>query len=100
MSVTIKTNNVPRELLAGYELPTGILASEFDYVDTDDTYSPRFFQYRGEWYDAYEFESLSQFPNNNGYPNWHGVQTQSAFSAVLIRLASDYESVVVGYTHW
>ena len=104
----IKTNNVPRDLISGSELPPGIMESEFDYVPEDDRYSPRFFQYRGAWYDAHEFVTIGKrsdlrqsfrhdVDDDSPLLAWDGIQTDTYFSGILIRWTDhDCERVVVG----
>ena len=92
MSITIVTNNVPREIVAFYELPD-TAREDFDYVTGEDQYSPRFVRYLGEWYDVNEF---SVAPVTAPFNKWHGVQSDSFFSGVLIRYSEDFETVVVG----
>lgn len=88
--ITIKTNNHYRELLAAYELPEGILESEFDYLDpsedNDELYSPRFFQYLGEWYDIQEFSVIS---SSESWGGWQGIQPDSYFSGVVVSYAPE-----------
>lgn len=109
-AMTIKTNNKPRALVSLAQLPDGVHAEWFDYVDaaelagTGEDHSPRFFCYRGSWYDSAEFELAPADIRRHGFD---GVQTESYFSAVLLRyfdregnLIDDGDSVVVGYAHW
>jgi len=105
MSITIITNNVPRELISVDQVP---VAEQhwFDYVEGEDRFSPRIFQYLGSFYDVNEF---SYVPTHfaAGVPDslqrWDGIQTDSFFSGVLVRwpiefgcTTPDYERVVVG----
>lgn len=106
-AVTIKSNGHARELRALYELPESA-REQFDYVgpcdeSSDEAWSQRFFKYRGAWYDVNEFERA----HGEAFAAWDGWQAESAFSAVLIRYALewdgstvDYGAVVVGYAHW
>ena len=69
MTIEVTTNHHERELVSFYELPDAIAWREFDYVDLDDEHglhTPRFFEYRGSWYDIYEFEWIRN-DNANGY---------------------------------
>lgn len=102
----ITTNSRPRHLLTLAGLPDGIAAREFDYVTDDHT--PRFFKYRGAWYDVWEFVRIApraravgfEHPADEGSPllAWHGVATSSYFTATLVRYAG--ESVIVGRAAW
>lgn len=111
MSVTIRTNNVPRELISGWEL-TKKERKELDYigeVNDENVWSNevnRFFRYRGEIYDIHEFvciEKRSQLTNSfcHGVDDdsillkWDGIQTDSFFSAIVVRY-TDNENIVVG----
>lgn len=110
-NITVKCNNVPRPLVAYFDLPINV-SSQFDYVPSshmddesnDDLYHPRFFEYRGSWYDSHEFEVSPSHIMLHGFNAW---QAQSYFSAVGVRwfdhegdLIDGGDSVVVGYMHW
>lgn len=102
----IITNNIPRNLIYGYEL-TEKEKSEFDYLDSEEIETHAFFRYRGQVYDLSEFVKIIQ-PGKSGNPfahcdhsgelkGWHGIQTDSFFSAVVVRFPNDSgETVVVG----
>ena len=101
----ITTNNVPRPLVSGCDVPAKIMDSEFDYVPEDDRFSARFFCYRGCWYDVCEF-SMIQTRGAARYADhpvgvdsplraWDAIQTDSYFSAIVIRLVDD-DRVIVG----
>lgn len=90
--ITVKTNNKPRELVTVYDLPTPELKRLFDYIQGEDVYSARLFAYRGEWYDTNEFVVANQ----EIFPKWHGQQSESFFSGLVIRYTPDMEQVVVG----
>lgn len=96
--MTIKTNNVPRDIIYGYEL-TEEESKPFDYIDWERARqgleNPWFFRYRGWLYDMGEFERVTD--NQPSLKGWDGFCTESAFSAVLIRYVDNYERVVVGY---
>ena len=95
--MSVITNNKPRALLMWAELPEGIGESEFDYVDDADRYAPRFFNYRGVWYDVVEFEYISDQPCYAPLRGkWAAVQTESFFSGVVIRWHRGLESIIVG----
>ena len=90
----IISNHQPRELLAFYELPEPIRQTEFDYVtDEMEQHTPRVFQYRDWWYDSHEFMACSGIPELS---DWHGYQSDSFFSGVVIRYTEDYEQVIAG----
>lgn len=105
-AMTVITNNKPRELVTWHELPES-QRQWFDYIGCeDDRYSPRFFAYRGSWYDASEFmrvpterEAPQSGPSLKG---WDGIATDTYFSGVLIRYPReswgelDTDHVIVG----
>lgn len=102
------TNGHLRELVGLAELPAGVAASEFDYVDADELavtgedWTPRFFNYRGGWYDTHEFERVGHDIAALGYDDW---QTQSYFNCVAVGYFDAdgyaYDSAVrVAFIHW
>lgn len=108
LAITFKSNRHTRPLLALSDLPDGVADSEFDYLDraalaeTGEDYSPRFFSYRGAWYDLHEFEVAPDNYKRHGWDGWH---TESAFSAAVVTYfdRDGYEldgEVIVGYAHW
>ena len=90
---TIRTNYVPRDIVYAWELLPAE-REEFDYLDWDaiergEGYNDQFFRYKGEVYDLGEFE-------RSNVAGWDGQQTDTFFSATLVRYVDDYERVVVG----
>lgn len=113
----VVTNNKPRELVSICAMPLKARA-DFDYIwpredmtdeekqECDAAYDARFFAYRGAWYDVQEFERVSpgmrkQFAANQLRAKvchaWDGIQSDTFFSATLVRYASrDGETIIVG----
>jgi len=95
--LTIITNHVPRPVLEAYEL-TADERTEFDYIDwnaiDEGRDSASFIRYRGELYDASEFEVWDN-PASPTRQGWHGVRPDSFFSGVLVRYCDDHEFVVM-----
>ncbi len=90
---TIITNHQPRPLLTRWDVPQKILASDFDWLDPEESGS--FFRYRGWWYELSDFV----LPPKD-LPEWHGFSPDSYFSGVLIRLSEDGEEIICGrYCH-
>ena len=100
----IRTNNQPRPILSAFELTADEL-KEFDYLESDDMLQA--FRYRGSVYDLGEFVRITpranwrggfDHPADEGSPllAWDGIQTESFFSAIVVRYSQDGESVVVG----
>lgn len=94
MSVTVRTNNVPRDLIYAYEL-TASEREQFDYLDwqaiDDGRDGATFFRYKGEVYDVGQF---MRFDNPTSL--WEGHCADSYFSATVIRFVEDGERVIVG----
>lgn len=92
------TNNVPRDIVDGFELSADERA-QFDYVDwagiEDGSASASFIRYRGEVVDLGEFEVWDNpaSPTRNG---WDGVRPDSYFSGLVVRYVDNFERVVVG----
>lgn len=111
MAMTIKTNNVPRDLLSGWEL-TREERAELDYiagVDDEELWAEQtnnFFRYKGH------IEALDQYvricpqgSSGGGFAHydhtgelsaWHGIKADSFFSALVVRYVDGNERVVVG----
>lgn len=100
MTTLIITNNVPRDVLFGYDLTDNERAS-FNYYDADEIGAQEFFRYRGEVYDLGEFmpADLAPFPvasYNSPLSDWDGYLGDSFFSGVVVKYAEDCERVIVG----
>jgi hypothetical protein len=103
MSITVTTNNVPRNVIEAYEL-TPAERADFDYLDWDaidaDSESATFFRYRGRLYDLGEFSTDYGMLKGSGLPEhltkWDGYASDSFFSAVVVRYCNNYDQVVVG----
>ena len=90
--LTIKTNNVPRPIIYGYEL-TDKERSEFDYYDSADLDYATFFRYKGSIYDLDEFMLVTD--TMKSFRSWDGYCSDSFFSGILVRYSDDFESVIV-----
>lgn len=88
--VTIITNNQPRGILYGFQLPKKY-RKEFDYL-TDEEYGDQaFFIYKNQAYD------LCEFIRSENFKKWDGYSSDSFFSGVLIKIVDEGESVIVGW---
>jgi len=100
MSLTIITNNVPRDVIEAHELSAEERA-EFDYLDWpaiergEDSAS--FARYKGELLDLAEFERPANYysEENAALAAWHGIRSDSFFSGVLVRYVDDFERVIL-----
>jgi hypothetical protein len=96
-TLTIKTNNVPRDCTMGMHFMGSLrqkLLQEFDYISIEDFLSTEFFKYRGVWYAVTDFLWInydSPFDKNK----WNGYASDSYFSGVVIKYCYD-GTVVVG----
>jgi hypothetical protein len=103
-TLTVKTNNVPRECIMGQWLDgfftknPGTLYSklreQFDYLTEDEFDETEFFQYKGYWYSIGDFMRLdANSPLSN--KKWDGYSSDSYFSGVVIKYNYD-GTVTVG----
>lgn len=99
MAIEVTSNYQARELLCFYDLPKK-WQKEFDYIkEEEEKFDARFFHYRGWFYDTHEFMRLEtdMMPAPYRMPNyWHGYQSDSFWSGIVLRYCNDYESVIVG----
>jgi hypothetical protein len=91
-TTTVITNNVPRDVLFGYDL-TDRERAEFDYIDADEIGTHEFFRYLGEVYDLGEFTVA---PSQSPISDWDGYLGDSFFSGVVVKYVEDCERVIVG----
>lgn len=81
----IITNNVPRNMIYGYEL-TDKQKQDFDYIE--DINSHDFVKYKGMVFDVSEFMRTD-------LDGWDGVSGQSYFHGYLIKIV-DSDAVIMG----
>lgn len=87
-TMTIKTNNVPRDVLHWWDL-TDAERVEFDYLaDAEAQSDASFFRYRGV---AYTLEEFMISP----VKGWDGYRSDSYFSGMLVKYVQDCERVIV-----
>jgi hypothetical protein len=89
-------NNVPRDIVHGFEL-TEKERAEFDYLDSVDDGS--FFRFKGKVYDLGEFmritPQIAPHPQREGWEKFHGYSSDSFFSGLLVRYVDSFERVIV-----
>ena len=81
--MNVKTNNVPRHVIYGYEL-TDKEKAEFDYYAPDELDGACFFRYKGRLYDL------------GALKPWYGYLSDSFFSGIVVKYDSDNEQLIVG----
>lgn len=95
----VKTNNVPRDILEGWET-TPEEREELDYIDWPAVErgeaSVSLFRFKDQVYDLGEFDTTSRLPEFNPLRRWDGYSSDSFFSGVVVRYTEDHERIVVG----
>lgn len=77
------TNGHRRELLTWHEIPADVRA-DFDYIDGDGRYEPRFLRYRGEWYDTADMMM-------SNVAGWDAATYDTFYSGVLVKFLEGYD---------
>lgn len=88
------TNNSPRPVLFWDDL-TPEEQKEFDYVG-NDPYMYSFFRYKGHVYDLGEFMRIPDGIQYADWKDWHGYQSDTFFSGVLVKVNYSESTVIVG----
>ena len=102
-SLTIKTNNHPRQLMSGLTLDLHVgekkaveIRQQFDYLNDEEFENEDFITYKGYTYAMCDFMRNNQTPDSEMY-GWDGVHADSYFSGVLLKYVedSDYNEVIL-----
>lgn len=99
--VTIRCNNVPREIIDGFHLNEKD-RQEFDYIDWEaidnGSDGASFFRYKGNLYDLGEamYINAKALPADSFLKGWQGYYGDSFFSGVLVKYTQDCEQVIIG----
>ena len=86
MSIEIRTNNVPRELICFADL-TMKEQKELCYIKGGEIFDNRLVRYKGQVYDVNEFEALGRSNTAQlleDMKGWDGYQPDCYFSGVVI----------------
>ena len=94
--LTVKTNNQPRDIVYGYELPADVL-SDFDYLEGDALPDAEFVKYKGQWYHLGDVESPHGLPEDSPLRRWDCFVGESFFSAVVFKFTDNFERVICGH---
>lgn len=91
--LNIVTNNVPREIIYGFELPAS-KRKDFDYIKSDEDFNNnQFVKYLGHYYDVGEFMRIEK---NSNLKDWDGYSSDTYFSGTLIKFCEDNDYVIMG----
>jgi hypothetical protein len=99
MTLTIKTNNQPRETFYIFQLDEKdqkVIKKQFDYYTEEEIQEQSFFNYKGYWYSLNDFLRIR---NSEELKGWDGYISDSYFSGVLVKVVEDFMSdysVIVG----
>jgi len=88
----IITNNVPRKLVYGYELPKHV-RDDFDYLSDDDFEFRDFVKYKNQYFDLCE---TMVTPKDSPLEQWHSYTSDSYFSGHVFKIV-DQDTVIVGH---
>jgi hypothetical protein len=90
--IIIKTNNIPRPIIYGYELSSKERLV-YGYLDDEELECSPFFRYKGCTYSLGDFMPI----NDNGeLKDWHACMPDGFFSGVVIKLSDCGECVTIG----
>lgn len=104
MTLTIKTNNHPRQLMSGLTLDLHVgerkaaqIREQFDYLNDEEFENMDFIIYKGYTYGICDFMRNNQ-PEDSPFSEWHGIKSDSFFSGVLLKYVadSDCNEVIIG----
>ena len=99
MTLTIKTNNIPRETYQIFQLDEKEqqqVRKQFDYYNEEELQEQNFFKYKNHWYCLSDFLRLE---NSEELKGWDGYISDSYFSGVVVKFVDDFMSdysVIVG----
>lgn len=95
MAYTLRCNNQWRPILGWHEL-TEKERGEFDWIESESADEYSFFRYRGQVHCLSEYLAAHDDIKALGFDGFH---TATAFSAYVVKLSDDNESVKVGYVY-
>ena len=93
MELTIRTNNVPRDIIYGFELSENE-KKDFDFLNAEEIDQSSFFRYKGIVYYLGNFMVVPK--TDSEMSKWDGYESDSFFSGTVVRFVDDCERVIVG----
>ena len=102
MTLTIKTNNHPRQLMSGLTLDLHVgekkaaeIRQQFDYLSDEEFENEHFITYKGHTYAMCDFMCIKT--SDSAKSGWDGVVADSYFGGVLIKCVEDsrYNEVIL-----
>jgi len=94
--LTIKTNNVPRDIVYGFEL-TEVQRIDFDYMTPEEIDESQFVKYLGYVHALNEFMTTRSLPEFSPLARWDGYKSDSFFSGQVLRYTDEScERVIMG----
>lgn len=88
--ITIKTNNVPRDVYSLCQLTDkeqDKIRKQFDFYTEEELEEQSFFKYQGYWYALSDFLGVE---NDGTFKGWHGYHSDSYFSGQLIKIVDEF----------
>ena len=97
MTLTIKTNNQPRQTVPGYVLFNNqAVRFQFDFLTDEEFRDESFVRYHGWWYAMGDF-MRGDWSQDSELCKWDGYHSDSYFSGVLIKWADESgDEVIMG----
>jgi hypothetical protein len=97
VTLTIKTNNKPRQTVPGFVLFNNqAVRSQFDFLTDEEFRDESFVKYHGWWYSMGDFLCVSN-KYDPDFKGWDGYHSDSYFSGVLMKWADESgEEVIMG----
>ena len=105
--MNITTNHCSYFLTEWHELPR-LIQLDFDYVEGDDRFTPRFIRYKDVWYDTHDAQRIVirragtdrmgwafYVDQNDPLAKWDAIISETFFSGVLFKFVED-DRVICG----
>ena len=95
-SLTVRTNNVPRDYLFGCYIQgkeRQEMLEQFNYLTEEEFDQQSFVNYKDYWYDLGEFMRVD---SQSELCKWQGYRSDSYFSGIVVRYVEDNERIVMG----